>query len=131
MPHPGQDDQPGSADRLGGAPGRGRAQQRVVGTVQDEGWHAKLGQRATVPFRAGLTALRGGVAQAADLVPRGHRPDHLLVEGIGQGGDRARGRDGKREVTVAAFGEPHPRQPGHQAQVNVPAGRQAADVAGQ
>jgi hypothetical protein len=51
--------------------------------VQDQGWHAELGQPAAVPFRAGLTALRCGVADAADLVSFGHPPHFLLVDGIG------------------------------------------------
>ena len=83
-----------------------------------------------MPFGAGLAALRGGVTHAADLVPCCHRPDRLLVEEIGRGGERAGGRDGKRDVTVAALGDLQPRQPGYQTQVNIPARDQAADVAG-
>src|SRR5207302_11080515 len=64
MPDPGQDDEPGTADRRGGAPrGRG-AQQRILRSVQDQGRHPEPGQPAAVPFRAGLTALRRGVADA-------------------------------------------------------------------
>ena len=60
------------------------AQQRILRAVQDQGWHAELGQPAAVPFRAGLTALCSGVADAADLVPLGHPAHFLLVEGIGR-----------------------------------------------
>src|SRR5438034_7575088 len=58
MPNPGQDDQPGTPDRRGGAPRGGRAQQRILRTVQDQGRHAELGKPAAVPFRAGLTGCR-------------------------------------------------------------------------
>ena len=54
------------------------------GAVQDQGGHAELGQPAAVPFRAGLAALRGGVAHAANLVPFRHPAHLLLVEGIGR-----------------------------------------------
>src|SRR5690348_15080803 len=84
MPDPGQDDEPGTPDRRGGAPRGGRAQQRILLAVQDQGWHAGLGQPTTVPFRASLTALRRGVADAADLVPFGHPAHFLLVDGIGR-----------------------------------------------
>jgi hypothetical protein len=84
MPDPGQDDEPGTTDRRGGAPRGGGAQQRVLRAVQDQRWQAELGQPAAVPFRAGLTALCSGVADAADLVPLGHPAHFLLVEGIGR-----------------------------------------------
>src|SRR6266576_3478226 len=106
MPDPGQDDQPGPTDRRGGAPRGGRAQQRILRAVQDQGWHAELGQPAAVPFRAGLTALRRGVADAADLVPFGHPAHFLLVDGIGRRRDGASGGHGQRDVTVMALGKP-------------------------
>ena len=63
------------------APGRSSGS---CGAVQDQGWHAELGQPAAVPFRAALTALCSGVADATDLVPLGHPAHFLLVEGIGR-----------------------------------------------
>ena len=84
MPDPGQGDEPGPTDRRCGAPRGGGAQQRILRAVQDQGGHAELGQPAAVPFRAGLTALGSGVADAADLVPLGHPAHFLLVEGIGR-----------------------------------------------
>jgi hypothetical protein len=84
MADSGHDDQPSPADRLGGAAGGSRAQQRVVGAVQDESWHAQPGQPAAVPFRAGLAALRGGITHAAALIPRGHPADRLLVDRKGR-----------------------------------------------
>jgi hypothetical protein len=50
MPDPGQDDAGHDGSR-GGAPCGGRAQ-RILRTVQDQGWHAELGQSTTVLFRA-------------------------------------------------------------------------------
>src|SRR5690242_17831929 len=84
MPDSRQDNEPGPADRRGGTPRGGRAQQRILRAVQDQGRHAELGQPAAVPFRAGLTALGCAVADAADLVPCGHPAHFLLVDGIGR-----------------------------------------------
>src|SRR5690348_1382463 len=84
VPDPGQDDEPGTGDRRGGAPRGGGAQQRILRAVQDQGRHPEPRQPAAVPFRAGLTALGRGVADAADLVPFGHPAYFLLVGRIGR-----------------------------------------------
>ena len=131
MPDPGKDDEPGTTDRGGGAPRGGGTQQRILRTVQDQGWHTELGQPAAVPVAPGLTASRRGVADAANLVPFGHPAHFLFVDGIGRRRDGASGGDGQRDVTVMALGEPHPGQPGHGAHAHVPGRPQAAGVAGQ
>src|SRR4029077_20504355 len=41
MPDPGHNDEPGPPDRRGGAPRGGRAQQRILRAVQDQGRHAE------------------------------------------------------------------------------------------
>ena len=81
MPDVGQDDEPGTADLSGGAPGGAWTQQRVRPAVQPQRRDADLGHPAAVPFGAGLTALRRGVADAADLVPPGHPAHRRLISG--------------------------------------------------
>jgi hypothetical protein len=60
VPDAGQDDEPGTGDRGGGA------QQRILRAVQDQGWHAQLGQPAAVRpaqrSRAEITAAAVAIA---------------------------------------------------------------------
>jgi hypothetical protein len=68
VPYPRQHDEPGTADRRSGAPGCGRAQQRVGLAVQHQGRYPELSEPAAVPLRANLAALRARVPDAADDV---------------------------------------------------------------